>query len=436
MDRGLWPSRIRAAKPWVATGEVVQVVGLTIRTEGPNVPIGELCWIVGESGRLVTAEVVGFHHHETWLMPLDPVSGLRPGTMVRASGHPLTVPVGLGTLGRLLDGIGRPRDGGPPVSGVTRPVGMPARSPLDRRGIERPLWTGIRVVDAYLTLGGGQRIGIFAGSGVGKTTLLRMLVTGVRADVVVVGLIGERGREVQEFWESLGDVERTRTVVVASTSEEPPLLRVRAAETATAIAEGFQEQGLDVLLVLDSLTRVAMAQREVGTASGEPPTSRGYTPSVFTLLPRLLERAGRYQAGSITGCYTVLVDGDDLEADPVADAVRGILDGHWVLSRERAEAGLYPAIDVPKSLSRTMDKVVTSEHREASAQARYWIARAARTKDLVELGAYSRGSDPETDAALAVAPRLDAWGRQAPEQWEDPSATIAALSDLTREVLT
>lgn len=428
-----WAAAIAASHPYARTGRVVEVVGLTVRSDGPHAPIGALCEIETEDGG-VWAEVVGFHHRQAWLMVLGPLAGLAPGARVRVMGRGQTVPLARAALGRLLDGIGRPRDGRPALPRTGRLLAGRPRSPLERRAIVEPLWTGVRVLDACLTLGHGQRIGIFSGSGVGKSTLLKMLAAGVTVDAVVVALVGERGREVAEFWEALSLPDRRRTVLVASTSDEAALLRVRAAETATGLAEALAAEGQRVLLVVDSLTRVAMAAREVGIAAGEPPTARGYTPSVFALLPRLLERAGHFETGAITGCYTVLVDGDDLEADPVADAVRGVLDGHVVLSRERAQAGYYPAVDLPASLSRTMDQVVAAAHRRHAARAREWTARAARARDLVELGAYQPGSDPATDEALAMAPRLLAWAAQGPGERADPSASVAALAALCEEV--
>lgn len=427
-----WAAAIGASHPYARTGRVIEVVGATVRSDGPHAPIGALCDIETEDGA-VWAEVVGFHHQQAWLMALGPLTGLAPGARVRVMGRGQTVPFAPAALGRLLDGIGRPRDGRPALPRTGRLLAGRPRSPLERRAIVEPLWTGVRLLDACLTLGHGQRIGIFSGSGVGKSTLLKMLAAAVAADAVVVALVGERGREVAEFWEALSPADRGRTVLVASTSDEPALLRVRAAETATGLAEALAAEGQSVLLVVDSLTRVAMAAREVGIAAGEPPTARGYTPSVFALLPRLLERAGRFDRGAITGCYTVLVDGDDLEADPVADAVRGVLDGHVVLARERAEAGYYPAVDLPRSLSRTMDQVVGAEHRRHAARARDWTARAARARDLVELGAYQPGNDSATDEALAMAPRLLAWAVQAPGERADASASVAALAGLVAE---
>ncbi len=428
-----WAGAIAKSRPYAATGRVIQVAGLTVRADGPHAPIGALCEIEAAAGP-VWAEVVGFHERQTWLMALGPLAGLEPGARVRVMGRGQTVPLAAAALGRLLDGIGRPRDGRPALPRTGRLLAGAPRSPLQRRTIAEPLWTGVRLLDACLTMGHGQRMGIFSGSGVGKSTLLRMLVSGVAADAVVVALVGERGREVAEWWESLSAADRRRTALVAATSDEPALLRMRAAETATALAEVLAADGQGVLLVVDSLTRVAMAAREVGIAAGEPPTARGYTPSVFALLPRLLERAGRFDRGAITGCYTVLVDGDDLEADPVADAVRSVLDGHIVLSRERAEAGYYPAVDLPKSLSRTMDQVVSAAHRAHAAKAREWTARAARAQDLVELGAYQPGSDPAIDEALAMAPRLLAWAVQAPEEVAAPQQSVADLAHLCAEV--
>lgn len=389
-----------------ALGTVTRLVGLTIEGRGPLSTVGELCRIhpLG-GGAPIPAEVVGFHERAVLLMPLGDVTGLGPGSRVEALGRPLSVPVGEGVLGRVLDGLGRPLDGGPPVFGTAVPLDNHPPQPLRRRRVKEPLSLGVRAVDALLTCGKGQRLGIFSGSGVGKSTLLAMMARNTEADVTCIGLIGERGREVREFLErDLGEEGLRRSVVVVATSDQPPLVRVKAALLVTAIAEYFRDRGRDVLLLMDSVTRVALAQREVGLATGEPPATRGYTPSVFTFLARLLERAGPGENGSITGLYTVLVEGDDM-MEPVADTVRGILDGHVVLSRRLAEMNHYPAIDVLASVSRLMGELATPEQRAAAGRVREILSTYNQAEDLVNIGAYVKGANPRIDNALA---RIDA----------------------------
>jgi type III secretion protein N (ATPase) len=416
VDRAL--ARLERAAPRREAGRVVEVTGLVVRATVPGIRVGELCWIeapAGGSGERprVEAEVVGFRGDEAVLMPLGEVAGIGPDALVTTTGRPLSVGVAPGLLGRVLDGLGRPADGRGPVEGaVPWAVDRPAPDPLARARVTRPLPLGIRALDALLTAGEGQRLGLFAGSGVGKSTLLGQIARQTEADVNVIALVGERGREVGEFLDaSLGPAGRGRSVVVCATSDAPSLVRLRSAFVATAIAEWFRAQGRRVLFMLDSLTRVARAQREVGLAAGEPPARQGYPPSVFAMLPRLLERTGTDARGSITALYTVLVAGGDMD-EPIADEVRGILDGHVVLSRELAARGHFPAVDVLASLSRLMSTVAEGPHRAAAARLREWLAAYDRHRDLIALGAYQRGSDPTTDAALERLPAIEAFLRQ------------------------
>lgn len=383
-------------------GRVVQVVGLVIESQGPDVKVGDLCEIrFRRRGAALKAEVVGFRGDRVLLMPLGDLQDIGPGCDVVSLGRPLSVPVGTGLLGRVVDGLGRPLDDKGPLL-VTRsyPLYAVPPHPLRRRSIDSPLAVGVKAMDGLLTLGQGQRIGIFSGSGVGKSTLLGMMARSTEADVNVIGLVGERGREVREFLErDLGPEGLKRSVLVVATSDQPPLVRLKAAMTTTAIAEYFRDRGANVLLMMDSVTRVAMAQRDVGLAVGEPPATRGYTPSVFALLPRLLERAGTGERGSITGIYTVLVEGDDMN-EPVADSVRGILDGHVVLSRKLAARNHYPSIDVLNSVSRVMNTIVSPDHLKAAGRLRQLLSYYAEGEDLIRIGAYREGSDPRIDWAL------------------------------------
>jgi flagellum-specific ATP synthase len=395
-------------------GRVNDLIGLIIEATGLQVEVGEVCHI--ENGRNrdpVVCEVVGFRRGRTLLMPLGDLQGIAPGTSVRTSGTPLRVAVGNELLGRVLDGLGNPIDGIPAASAENaRSTIAPPPDPLTRPRIRERVGLGVRALDALVPCGRGQRLGIFAGSGVGKSSLLGMIARSSGADVNVIALVGERGREVREFIErDVGDA-LSRSVVVVATSDQPALVRIRAAFTATAIAEHFRDSGKDVLLMMDSVTRFAMAQREVGLAVGEPPATRGYTPSVFALLPRLLERAGTSEAGSITGLYTVLVDGDDMN-EPIADAVRSILDGHVVLTRELAHAGHYPAIDLLASVSRLIGDIVSPEVLAAAQQLRGALAALREKEDLIAIGAYQRGSDPLVDAALMHRAQIESFLRQA-----------------------
>ena len=385
-------------------GKVAKVVGLTVESIGPEAKLGDLCRIVvdKESGNYVMAEVVGFHDNRLLLMPYESMDGIGVGCVVENTGHPLTVSVGNELLGHTLDGLGRLTD---TDEEIVLPAQYPADSlppdPMKRKIIDQVLPLGVKAVDGLLTVGRGQRIGIFAGSGVGKSTLMGMFARNTKADINVIALIGERGREVREFIErDLGPEGMARSVVVVATSDKPALIRKKAAMTATAIAEYFRDQGRDVLLMMDSLTRFSMAQREIGLASGEPPVTRGYPPSVYAELPKLLERAGTSDRGSITGLYTVLVDGDDFN-EPITDTARGILDGHIVLNRKLAQKNHYPAIDVLASISRVMSSIASKEQKEYAGKLKNAMATYAEAEDLINIGAYKSGSNPEIDYAIA-----------------------------------
>lgn len=386
------------------TGKVSKVVGLTIESIGPEVNIGELCFINSSKGKkAIEAEVVGFRDNNVLLMPLGEMSGIGPGSKVVASGSTLSIGVTNDLLGRVLDGLGNPIDGKNLCeANCYYPVNNRPPHPLMRNRIKAPLPLGVKAIDGLLTVGKGQRIGIFAGSGVGKSTLMGMIARNTKADINVIALIGERGREVREFIEKdLKEEGLARSVLVIATSDQPALVRLKGALLATAIAEFFRDQGKDVLLLMDSLTRFAMAQREIGLAIGEPPVSRGYTPSVFAVLPKLLERAGNSEKGSITGLYTVLVDGDDL-TEPVTDTARGILDGHIVLSRRLANRNQYPAIDVLASISRVMSDVVSNEHKAVANEIKKVMAIYRDAEDLINIGAYVKGSNEKIDYAIDV----------------------------------
>ena len=417
--------RVRDADLHRRHGRVCDLIGLIIEATGLEAEVGEVCHIdTGRGRESIPAEVVGFRAGRTLLMPLGEPGGLGPGATVTATGHPFRVDVSDELLGRTLDGLGRPLDGLGPVAGArARPVTAAPPEALERPRITERVSLGVRALDALVPCGIGQRLGIFAGSGVGKSSLLGMIARSTSAQVNVICLVGERGREVREFIErDLGPEGLARSVVVVATSDQPALVRIKAAFTATTIAEHFRDQGADVMLMMDSVTRFAMAQREVGLAIGEPPATRGYTPSVFALLPKLLERSGTSALGSITGLYTVLVDGDDMN-EPIADAVRSILDGHVVLSRHLAHAGHYPAIDVLASVSRLVGEVTAPEARAAAGEVRKLLAAYREKEDLIAIGAYQAGTDPTTDAAIATRPAILDFLRQS---LEDPSdATVA-----------
>lgn len=415
-------------------GKVEEVVGLTVKVAGPRMSIGQLCQIELSNGRCIAAEVIGFHGNLSVLAPYEDLEGTAPGHRVFIDRDQLRVPVGAELLGRVLDGLGRPLDDdGDLRAELWQPLQAQPVNALQRPMITTPLTTGVRTIDAFLTAGIGQRLGIFAGSGVGKSTLLGMLARGASADVNVIGLIGERGREVGEFLHHvLGPEGRKKSVIVVATSDQPALLRLKAALYATTIAEHFRDRGNNVLLMLDSVTRVAMAQREIGLAAGELPTARGYTPSVFSLLPRLLERSGNTPQGSITAFYTVLVDGDDMN-EPVADAVRGILDGHIVLSRTLAERGQFPAIDVLASVSRLQPQIATPEHRKMADELRHDLATYRQAEDLIQVGAYQAGSDAQIERALRRIEKINLFLRQDMHElvsWDEMMAELRALTAL------
>jgi len=410
-------------------GRVTDVIGLVVEATGPGAPVGSLCRI-GEGGRAIPAEVVGFRTGRVLLMPLGDLAGVAPGSRVVLVRERPAVRVGDGLLGRIVDGLGRPLDGRrAPEPQAEYPLYGERMNPLARRPIREPLDLGVRALNALLTCGRGQRLGIFAGSGVGKSALLGMMARYTRADVNVIALIGERGREVREFIErDLGDG-LARSIVVAVASDQPPLVRLHGAFLATTIAEHFRDQGRDVLLMMDSLTRVAMAQREVGLSVGEPPSARGYTPSVFALLPRLLERAGQGPEGSITGLYTVLVEGDDMN-EPIADTARSLLDGHVVLSRRLASEGQYPAVDLLASISRVMTDIVPSDHQARANRVRAWLAAHRDAEDLIQIGAYAKGSNATIDEAIVRLPAIQAFLRQPLDErvgLEEAEAALAAL---------
>ena len=399
--------------PLRLAGRVTEVTGLVLKATIPGVRVGELVFI-DEGNQRLRAEAVGFRDEEVVLMPLGPVAGIGPDSMVSPTGRPLSVQVGPGLLGRVLDGLGQPCDGAGPIAGetISWAVDRASPDPLTRRRIHAPLSLGVRAIDGMLTVGEGQRVGLFAGSGVGKSTLLGQIARNTDADVTIIALVGERGREVREFLDdTLGPQGLAKAVVVCATSDAPSLVRLKSAFVATALAEWFRDQGKRVLLIMDSLTRFARAQREVGLAAGEPPSRQGYPPSVFALLPRLLERAGQSNLGSITAVYSVLVAGGDLD-EPVADEARGILDGHIVLSRALAERGHYPAIDVLPSLSRVMAAVTDDEHQRAAIKLRELLSVYEDKRDLIAVGAYKRGADPRVDEALNKIDRISQFLRQ------------------------
>lgn len=412
-------------------GRVVKVVGLTIESIGPDAKLNDLCQILvdGEE-QPVLAEVVGFREKRVLLMPYENVEGVGAGCVVENLGHPLTVKVGDELLGQTLDGIGRPVEAGDLDVRQQYPVEAPPPDPLKREIIGEVLPLGVKAVDGLITVGKGQRIGIFAGSGVGKSTLLGMFARNTKADINVIALIGERGREVREFIErDLGEEGMRRSVVVVATSDKPALIRNKAAKTATTIAEYFRDQGKDVLLMMDSLTRFSMAQREIGLASGEPPVTRGYPPSVYSEMPKLLERAGTSDVGSITGLYTVLVDGDDFN-EPITDTARSILDGHIMLSRKLAHRNHYPAIDVLQSISRVMSQIASREHKMFAGKLKNTLATYNEAEDLINIGAYKSGSNPNIDYAVSKIDEINRFLAQNTEEKFDFETILKQLQDI------
>lgn len=425
-------TRLRHTDLLKVNGSVKQVIGLVIESVGPNCSMGDVCMIKSRDGQdLCLSEVVGFRDNRVLSMILGDAARVGPGSEIVATDRALSTGVGEELLGRVIDGLGNPIDGkGPIVTKEVRSIYNAPPNPLDRQRITQPVRTGIRSIDALLTCGNGQRVGIFAGSGVGKSVMLGMIARNTSADVNVIALVGERGREVAEFMDhELGPEGLKRSVVVVATSDKAALIRLKAAFLATTIAEYFRDRSMNVMLLMDSVTRLAMAQREVGLAIGEPPTTKGYTPSVFAMLPKLLERAGTARRGSITGMYTVLVEGDDM-TDPVADAVRSILDGHIVLSRRLASAGHYPAIDVLESVSRVMPAITTDEHRHAAHRLLDMMATYREAEDLINIGAYVKGSNPRIDEALRNWEKIRVFLRQKADEKTDFDESIAQLTGM------
>lgn len=413
-------------------GKITKIIGLVIEADGPSINLGELCYIYPRvNAPLLPAEVVGFRENRVLLMPLGEMQGIGPGSEVVSARNLLQVKVGPGILGRILDGLGNPIDGkGPLVAECEYSIQSPPPPPLSRRRICEPVSVGIRAIDGLMTLGKGQRMAILAGSGVGKSTMLGMIARNTSADVNVIALIGERGREVLDFIErDLGEAGLKKSVVIVSTSDQPALLRIKGANTATAVAEYFRDQGQDVMLMMDSLTRVAMAQREVGLTIGEPPATRGYPPSVFAMMPKLLERSGTGEKGSITGLYAVLVDGDDMN-EPIADNVRSIVDGHVVLSRRLATQNHYPPIDILASLSRVMTEVVPADHVKAAQRVRSLQATYQEAEDLINIGAYAKGSNPEIDQAIERNAGIRSFLRQGVMEKTDLAETLALMKQV------
>ncbi|MDR2459208.1 MAG: FliI/YscN family ATPase [Deltaproteobacteria bacterium] len=398
---------LKKVPPIALEGSVTRVTGLVIEGDGPAASVGEICYVDMPGGEALEAEVVGFKENTIQLMPIGDMTGLTPGARILASGSPAEVPVGPELLGRVLDGRGRLMDAGPKLDLSLRyPIHNKPGNPLSRARILKPVDVGVRAINALLTLGQGQRVGIFAGSGVGKSTLMGMIARHMQADVNVIALVGERGREVREFIEKdLGPEGLKRSVVVAATSEQPALVRMRGAWVGTTIAEYFRDQGKNVILMMDSATRFAYAAREVGLSIGEPATTRGYTPSVFALLPQLLERAGSWQKGSITGIYTVLVEGDDMN-EPVADSMRSILDGHLVLKRELAARNIFPSLDILSSISRLMTDLAPPDHLAAAARFKDILSIYEKNEDMINIGAYQKGASREVDDAILYHPRF------------------------------
>ena len=419
-------------------GKVVKIVGLTIESVGPDAKLNDLCRIIIDknNGTSILAEVVGFRDKRLLLMPFESVEGIGVGCIVENTGHPLSVLVGDELLGHTVDGVGRPTD----LNEIDEldlryeyPVEAAPPDPMSRKIIDEVLPLGVKAVDALITIGKGQRIGIFAGSGVGKSTLLGMFARNTKADINVIALVGERGREVREFIErDLGEEGMKRSIVVVATSDKPALIRSKAAKTATAIAEYFRDQGKDVLLMMDSLTRFSMAQREIGLASGEPPVTRGYPPSVYSEMPKLLERAGNSGVGSITGLYTVLVDGDDFN-EPITDTARSILDGHIVLSRKMAHKNHYPAIDILQSISRVMSSIATKEHKALAGKMKNVMATYNEAEDLINIGAYKNGSNPEIDYAIRKIRDVNAFLRQDTDEKFLFEEEVALLGELFKD---
>ncbi|WP_077621964.1 flagellar protein export ATPase FliI [Sediminibacillus massiliensis] len=414
-------------------GKIQRVIGLMIESQGPEASIGDVCYIHpnGLNKKKIPAEVVGFNNEKLLLMPYDSLKDVAPGCLVEATGQPLTIKVGRGLIGKVIDSLGKPLDGSPLPKGLTSyPSEQNPPNPLDRPVIKDQISTGVKSIDTLLTVGKGQRVGIFAGSGVGKSTLLGMIARNSNADINIIALIGERGREVKEFVQNdLGPEGLERSIVVVATSDQPALMRMKGAYTATALSEYFRDAGYSVNLMMDSVTRVAMAQREIGLAAGEPPTTKGYTPSVFAILPKLLERTGLNEKGSITAFYTVLVDGDDFN-EPIADTTRGILDGHFILDRKLAEQGRFPAINVLKSVSRVMPQLVSGGHLSLATRTRSLLATYEENQELIQIGAYKRGTSREIDEAISFNSRIIQFLKQGTNEQVSDGEALKQLENL------
>jgi flagellum-specific ATP synthase len=428
--------KLDRVEPARMLGRIEQLIGLVMEATGPSTSVGEICWVYSSNGRQrIQAEVVGFRHDRMLLMPLGELQGIGPGSLLVPTGRDFQVPVGRALMGRVLDGLGRPLDDKGPLGAEAQvPVHREPPDPLSRRRISEALSTGVRSIDGLLTMGRGQRLGIFAGSGVGKSTLMGMVARDADADVNVIALVGERGREVRDFIDKdLGPEGLAKSVVIAATSDQPALIRRQGAMVATAIAEWFRDQGLTVMFMMDSVTRFAMAQREIGLAIGEPPATKGYTPSVFALLPKLLERAGTTaHRGSITGLYTVLVEADDMN-EPVSDTVRAILDGHIVLSRDLASQNHYPPVDVLDSVSRLMPDLAGEGHKAAAARVRDVLAAYRGARDLINIGAYVKGSDRRIDRALEHVDSVNSFLKQGMAERDSLSSAVERLQGLAPE---
>jgi flagellum-specific ATP synthase len=424
-----YASTIEQSRLVCGLGRIRRITGLLIESVGPEVSLGEICFIHDKSNHRIMAEVVGFNEESVILMPYGPVLGISPGAKVTSTGKRLQVRVGASLPGRVIDPLGNPIDGGGDIiTAEFAEVEAEPPNPISRPRIDRALPVGVRAIDSCITCGNGQRVGVFAGSGVGKSTLMGMIARNTEADINVIALVGERGREVREFIErDLGEDGLQRSVVVVATSSEPAIVRLKGAFVGTAIAEYFRDQGMNVMLMMDSVTRFALAQREIGLSIGEPPTTRGYPPSVFSLLPRLFERAGTNERGSITAIYTVLVEGGDMD-EPVADAVRGLLDGHIILSRELAQKGHFPAIDILQSSSRLLLEVSTPEHIKAQMKMRELLAVYDETRDLIDVGAYQKGSNPRVDEALAKMEQINSFLKQGLDERFSFAETMRRLS--------
>ncbi|RYG73873.1 flagellar protein export ATPase FliI [Lentibacillus lipolyticus] len=432
MNLSKYQEAISQADTFKRYGKVMRAVGLMVESLGPEVNIGEVCLIHNTANNThVKAEVIGFYNERIMLMPFADIAAIGPGCLVESTGKALTVKIGRGLIGEVVDSLGECLDGSRLPKGLSsRLTEQMPPNPLSRPAISEPFQVGVKSIDSLLTVGKGQRVGIFAGSGVGKSTLLGMIARNSGADINVIALIGERGREVREFIDNdLGQEGLQKSIVVVATSDQPALMRIKGAYTATAISEYFRDQGFQVNLMMDSVTRVAMAQREVGLAAGEPPTTKGYTPSVFAALPKLLERTGTSMNGSITAFYTVLVDGDDMN-EPIADTVRGILDGHFVLDRNLAEQGHFPAINVLKSISRVMNNIISDEHLNAAKQIRDLMARYEENSELIQIGAYKRGTNQEIDKAISFYPKIQTFLKQGITDRHTLEESITAMQNL------